>query len=36
MKNIIITESSNGFGLKSAKDFADRGYQVFATMRNTN
>jgi NAD(P)-dependent dehydrogenase (short-subunit alcohol dehydrogenase family) len=34
MKNIIITGSSNGFGLKAAKDFADQGYQVFATMRN--
>jgi NAD(P)-dependent dehydrogenase (short-subunit alcohol dehydrogenase family) len=34
MKNIIITGSSNGFGLKAAKDFADKGYQVFATMRN--
>jgi len=33
MKNIIITGSSNGFGLKAAKDFADKGYQVFATMR---
>lgn len=36
MKNIIITGSSNGFGLKAAKDFADKGYQVFATMRNPN
>ncbi len=34
MKNIIITGSSNGFGLKAAKDFANRGYRVFATMRN--
>jgi NAD(P)-dependent dehydrogenase (short-subunit alcohol dehydrogenase family) len=34
MKNIVITGSSNGFGLKAAKDFADKGYQVFATMRN--
>lgn len=34
MKNIIITGSSNGFGFKAAKDFADKGYQVFATMRN--
>ena len=34
MKNIIITGSSSGFGLKAAKDFADKGYQVFATMRN--
>jgi NAD(P)-dependent dehydrogenase (short-subunit alcohol dehydrogenase family) len=36
MKNIILTGSSNGFGLKAAKDFADKGYQVFATMRNPN
>ena len=34
MKNIIITGSSSGFGLKAVKDFADIGYQVFATMRN--
>ena len=34
MKNVIITGSSSGFGLKAAKDFADKGYQVFATMRN--
>jgi len=34
MKNIIITGSSSGFGLKAAKDFADKGFQVFATMRN--
>jgi len=33
MKNIIITGSSSGFGLKAAKDFADRGDKVFATMR---
>ena len=35
-KNVIITGSSSGFGLKAAKDFADKGYQVFATMRNPN
>lgn len=34
MKNIIVTGSSNGFGLKAAKDFADKGNNVFATMRN--
>src|SRR6056297_3961554 len=34
MKKIIITGSSSGFGLKAAKDFADRGNRVFATMRN--
>ena len=33
MKNTIITGSSSGFGLKAAKDFADQGYKVFATMR---
>lgn len=33
MKNIIITGSSSGFGLKAAMDFADKGYRVFATMR---
>ncbi|MEO1652654.1 MAG: SDR family oxidoreductase [Bacteroidota bacterium] len=33
MKNIIITGSSSGFGLKAAKDFADKGYKVYATMR---
>jgi NAD(P)-dependent dehydrogenase (short-subunit alcohol dehydrogenase family) len=36
MKNVIITGSSNGFGLKAAKDFADKGNKVFATMRNPN
>ncbi|WP_158278631.1 SDR family oxidoreductase [Rhodohalobacter mucosus] len=34
MKNVIITGSSSGFGLQAAKDFADKGYYVFATMRN--
>lgn len=34
MKKRIITGSSSGFGLKAAKDFADKGYQVYATMRN--
>ncbi|MCI4650938.1 SDR family oxidoreductase [Phaeodactylibacter sp.] len=33
MKNIIITGSSSGFGLKAAKDLADKGNKVFATMR---
>ncbi len=36
MKNIIITGSSNGFGLKAAKDFAEKGHRVFATMRHTS
>lgn len=35
MKSVIITGSSNGFGLKAAKDFSDKGYLVFATMRNS-
>ncbi len=34
MKNVIITGSSNGFGFLSAKLFADKGYKVWATMRN--
>ena len=34
MKSVIITGSSSGFGLTAAKDFADKGYKVFATMRN--
>jgi len=33
-KSIVITGSSSGFGQKSVKDFADKGYQVFATMRD--
>jgi NAD(P)-dependent dehydrogenase (short-subunit alcohol dehydrogenase family) len=33
-KNVVITGSSSGFGLKAAKDFADKGYNVFATLRN--
>lgn len=33
MKNVIITGTSSGFGLKAAKDFADKGHKVFATMR---
>ncbi|MGP5119472.1 SDR family oxidoreductase [Psychrobacter alimentarius] len=32
-KSIVVTGSSSGFGQKSVKDFADKGYQVFATMR---
>jgi NAD(P)-dependent dehydrogenase (short-subunit alcohol dehydrogenase family) len=34
MKNIIITGSSSGFGLKAVNDFADRGNKIFDTMRN--
>jgi len=33
MKNVIITGSSSGFGLLSAKHFADNNYTVYATMR---
>lgn len=36
MKNVIITGSSSGFGLKAAKDFADKGNKVFATMRKSD
>lgn len=36
MKNVVITGSSNGFGLKAAMDFADKGLKVFATMRKPN
>jgi NAD(P)-dependent dehydrogenase (short-subunit alcohol dehydrogenase family) len=32
-RNVVITGSSSGFGLKAVKDFADKGYRVFATMR---
>ena len=33
-KTVVITGSSSGFGRKAVKDFADKGYQVFATMRS--
>ncbi len=36
MKNIIITGTSSGFGKGAAKAFADKGYRVWATMRDTN
>lgn len=36
MKNIILTGSSSGFGLTTAKILAEAGHRVFATMRNTN
>ena len=35
MKNVIITGSSNGFGESAAKIFADSGYRVWATMRES-
>lgn len=34
MKKILITGCSSGFGYLAAKQFAQRGDQVFATMRN--
>lgn len=36
MKNILITGCSTGFGFASAKYFAQKGHQVYATMRNIN
>ncbi|MEB2782658.1 SDR family oxidoreductase [Algoriphagus sp. C2-6-M1] len=35
MKNILITGCSTGFGFLAAKVFAQKGHQVYATMRNT-
>lgn len=35
MKKVIITGSSSGFGLLSAKHFADNNYTVYATMRTS-
>jgi len=34
MKNIILTGTSSGFGLLTAKTLAKKGHKVFATMRN--
>jgi NAD(P)-dependent dehydrogenase (short-subunit alcohol dehydrogenase family) len=34
MKNVVITGSSSGFGYLAAGAFAERGYRVWATMRN--
>ena len=36
MKNILITGCSSGFGFDSAKYLADKGHQVYASMRNIN
>ena len=36
MKNILITGCSTGFGYSAAKHFADKGYNVYASMRNVN
>ena len=36
MKNVVITGSNSGFGESAAKVFADSGYRVWATMRDTS
>ncbi|MBI1397218.1 MAG: SDR family NAD(P)-dependent oxidoreductase [Betaproteobacteria bacterium] len=36
MKNVVITGSSSGFGFLAAKAFAEKGYAVWATMRNAD
>jgi NAD(P)-dependent dehydrogenase (short-subunit alcohol dehydrogenase family) len=36
MKNILITGCSSGFGFDAAKSLADKGHQVFASMRNVD
>lgn len=36
MKKILITGCSSGFGYHSAKYLAQKGYHVYATMRNLN
>lgn len=36
MKQIILTGSASGFGLKAAKTLALKGHTVYATMRNVN
>lgn len=35
MKKILITGCSTGFGYNATKHFAKKGYQVFASMRNS-
>lgn len=35
MKKILITGCSTGFGYNATKHFAQKGYQVFASMRNS-
>jgi len=35
-KNILITGCSTGFGFNSAKHFAEKGHNVFATMRGVD
>jgi NAD(P)-dependent dehydrogenase (short-subunit alcohol dehydrogenase family) len=34
MKNVLITGCSSGFGYDSAKYLAEKGYTIYATMRN--
>ncbi len=36
MKKILITGCSSGFGYSAAKYLAEKGHQVYATMRNIN
>ena len=36
MKKILITGCSTGFGFDAAKYLAEKGHQVYATMRNEN
>jgi len=35
-KNVLITGTSTGVGLEAATLFAEKGYKVYATMRNLN
>jgi len=35
-KTIVITGTSSGFGEGAVRDFADRGYRVWGTMRDVN
>ena len=36
MKKVLITGCSTGFGFEAAKYLAEKGHQVYATMRNLN
>ena len=35
-KTVVITGTSSGFGEGAVRDFADRGYRVWGTMRDVN
>lgn len=35
-RTVVVTGASGGFGAGAAKAFADRGYRVWATMRDTD